>query len=119
MIQVRQSMFETNSSSTHTLVIMNKSDFRQWTDSDDDDPENIIYIENHKDGLKLHTGKEVIEKLNENDYWSKRWAEDNYETYIMHRFAYYNLGWYSYAICDTREEDIDDDRVAVSIYISD
>lgn len=40
MIQVRQGVFETNSSSTHSLTMMMKSDYNRW----------------EKEGLYLYTG---------------------------------------------------------------
>lgn len=84
MIQIRNSVFETNSSSTHTLVIRNKSidDYLpygkhikiQWIDTDDYQiletlQEKLSYLISHianKLKYSCNNYEDLIEELNEN-----------------------------------------------------
>ena len=68
IFQVRQGVFETNSSSTHTLTICSKDDFDKWEHGD------VFWLDN--DWGKLQTGKsfvtpeeleELTEKYNEEE----------------------------------------------------
>ncbi len=82
--QIRAGVFETNSSSTHTLSIMPRKDYEKWIS------EGLYY----RDG-KLYTKEEVIKNLQEYDkkwgYKPKDYSDDdefyderrdfNYETY--------------------------------------
>lgn len=68
IFQVRQGVFETNSSSTHTLTICSKNDFDKWNHGE------VFWLDN--DWGKLQTGKsfvtpeeleELTEKYNEEE----------------------------------------------------
>ena len=70
MIQVRQGMFETNSSSTHVLVMMKSADFNRFCRSEDkyDYLEDIIFWNPYDSGKrsseqKFKTGKEFIDEM--------------------------------------------------------
>lgn len=65
IVQVRPGVFETNSSSTHSLNICTKSDYEKWAE----DP-NMVFIGNswccgpkNFDGRKFVTKQEVIDFL--------------------------------------------------------
>ena len=71
MIQVRQSMFETNSSSVHVLVMMKSSDFARFCKSEEDydSLEDIVFWNRWHSGersseQKFKTGKEFIDEMN-------------------------------------------------------
>ena len=78
MIQIRQSIFETNSSSTHALVIMKTSDFLKWKNSSDEDDENKLYW-NYQNAWRndkytsaeqrFLTQAEIIELMKQDDYY--------------------------------------------------
>ena len=117
MLSIRRGQFETNSSSVHKLIIMEKADFKKWESSDDEYMlDNVLFLEDGKDGLVFHTGAEVLERLNENESWSKYWAKNDCDDYIVFKFAVQHLGWFGYRSGETRTKEIDD-KVAVSIYI--
>ena len=63
MIQVRMNQFETNSSSTHCLVLMTDEDFERWTAEYDNIDEQVFWSEwqsgSHSDDQKFITGKEI------------------------------------------------------------
>ena len=70
MLEIRQGMFETNSSSTHVLVMMRTSDFKAWYKSEDefDSLEEIVFWNRYESGQssdsqKFKTGKEFIEEM--------------------------------------------------------
>lgn len=52
IFQVRQGVFETNSSSTHTLTICSKDDFNKWEKGE------VFWVDNDWD--KLHTDKKFV-----------------------------------------------------------
>ena len=58
MIQIRRDTFETNSSSTHSLTMVDKSDFLEWK-------KGKLYFDGYKNFL---TYDEVIAKLRESTY---------------------------------------------------
>ena len=59
----RGSIFETNSSATHSMVIMSQSDYEKWE-------KNGLYVrEGYFD--ELYTYDEAIEKVNDNHYLDK------------------------------------------------
>lgn len=71
MIQVRQNMFETNSSSVHVLVMMKSSDFARFSKSEEDydSLEDIVFWNRRGSGIqsseqKFKTGKEFIDEMN-------------------------------------------------------
>ena len=62
MIQIRKNVFETNSSSTHCMVIGTASDFEKWEDGE------VYYYDNWRDGKKSITKEEAIDKLKNSEY---------------------------------------------------
>ena len=58
MIQIRRDTFETNSSSTHSLTMVDKSDFTEWK-------EGKLYFD---DNSRFLTYDEVIEELKKSKY---------------------------------------------------
>ena len=70
MLQVRQSMFETNSSSVHVLVMMKSTDFAKFhkSEEDYDNLEDIVFWSRYNSGKlsseqKFKTGKEFIDEI--------------------------------------------------------
>ena len=70
MFSIRNGMFETNSSSTHVLVMMKTSDFKAWYKSEDefDSLEEIVFWNRYdsgksSDSQKFKTGREFIEEM--------------------------------------------------------
>lgn len=61
MINTRYGLFETNSSSTHSVVILSKSQYEKWKRSVDTEDELAIYL---ADGIVKPEDVEFI-KLNE------------------------------------------------------
>ena len=61
MINIRYGLFETNSSSTHSVVILNKSQYEKWKRSVGTEDELAIYL---ADGIVKPEDVEFI-KLNE------------------------------------------------------
>lgn len=84
MIQIRRNLFETNSSSTHSITMCTKSDYEKWEKGE------LVYDMDHK---KLIPASEVKEVENDEDDEDKtlfkspkefyEWIENNlyYETY--------------------------------------
>ena len=62
MLKIRQNVFETNSSSTHCMIIGTASDFEKWEDSE------VYYYDSWKDGKRFITKEEVIDKLKNSKY---------------------------------------------------
>ena len=95
MFSIRNGMFETNSSSTHVLVMMRTSDFKAWYKSEDefDSLEEIVFWNHYESGQssdsqKFKTGREFMEEMKSEGYndISKddlfEWAHDHdYFTY--------------------------------------
>ena len=76
MYNIRLGLFETNSSSTHTIVIMKKEDFQRWRKSSDEKPnDETLYFIKHTDGNKSSvtfiTEKQVKDDLFANISWIK------------------------------------------------
>ena len=70
MIQIRQNMFETNSSSVHVLVMMKSTDFARFCKGEEeyDSLEDIVFWDRWHSGTKsgeqkFKTGKEFIDKI--------------------------------------------------------
>ena len=77
MITIRHGLFETNSSSTHTLILMKTSDFHKWYNSSGEEPDDdALFVIKLKDGksssVKLITEREVREALENSDSWMKK-----------------------------------------------
>jgi uncharacterized beta-barrel protein YwiB (DUF1934 family) len=75
-IQVRQGVFETNSSSTHSLCIVDKSDYDKWKkgelylqDSDEfiTYDEAVAYIKKHEKEVDVNDKEAMEELFREND----------------------------------------------------
>ena len=83
--QIRRGVFETNSSSTHSLTMMMKSDYERWQNEK-------LYL--YEDGYgwefsqpvknSLYTKEEVLEFAKKNRYWHGD-VEDEYEEYEILR----------------------------------
>ena len=76
MINIRLNIFETNSSSTHSLVVMTKAQYKKWSQDD----HNFIHcVKEHfikpEDIKKIYTFDEIKQKYND-DHKDRRWAED-------------------------------------------
>lgn len=65
MIQIRNNVFETNSSSTHCMVIGKISDFEKWEKGE------LYYYVSYKDEHKFITRDEVIEIIKGSSYKDK------------------------------------------------
>lgn len=61
MINIRYNIFETNSSSTHALVIMTKAQYNRWQD------DNFLFLFNERlqtpEDIIIKTREEVIEEV--------------------------------------------------------
>ena len=82
MINIRLGLFETNSSSTHSIIIMSKGQFSKWKNSYDTDEE--LYLRINYD--ELTKPDEVVFKTKEdliNTY--KSYFEENPD-YLEYRF---------------------------------
>lgn len=82
--QIRTGVFETNSSSTHTLSIMPKKDYERWKSEG-------LY---HSDG-KIYTKEEVINELRKYDekygYKPKDYSdEDTFDDARMYNYEMYD-----------------------------
>lgn len=63
MLKIRKNVFETNSSSTHCLVIGTASDFEKWEDGE------VYYYDSWRsDGQRFITKEEAIDKLKNSEY---------------------------------------------------
>ncbi len=95
MIKIRSGVFETNSSSTHSLTIVDKEDYDKWSkgeylfnqDKDKFLPKEDAIKENRKIFMKYgYEGedKEEIEKLS-NEEFMERFEED-YTDYVHNHY---------------------------------
>ena len=83
--QIRRGVFETNSSSTHSLTMMMKSDYERWKNEK-------LYLYESGYGWEfsqpvknsLYTKEEVLEFARTNRYWHGD-VEDEYEEYEILR----------------------------------
>ena len=67
IVQVRSGVFETNSSSTHSLNICTKSDYDRWVND-----KNIVFIgDSYLVGAKDFGGREFVTKSEIIDYLTK------------------------------------------------
>ena len=110
MIQIRHSMFETNSSSTHVLVIMKTSDFKKFCRCEEsyDDISELVFWNRYESGKtsdshKFKTGEEFIqEMISDGVIHSPNEATlDNLKQYA-NRYSYYT---YDQIICDMEDWD--------------
>ena len=70
MIQIRQSMFETNSSSVHVLVMMKSTEFNRFCKGEEefDSLEDVVFWNRwdsgtHSSEQKFKTGKDFIDEI--------------------------------------------------------
>lgn len=81
MIQVRYGVFETNSSSTHSLTMMMKSDYERW------EKEGLYLFDGYTDGWRsnkpvngaVYTREEAVEFVKSNKYYRVGDEVDNEE----------------------------------------
>ena len=78
--QIRQGVFETNSSSTHSLTMMMKSDYKRWEE------ENLYMYDGYAFGWDfnkpvkntLYTRDEAVAFLKNSKYYSGEEIDDDY-----------------------------------------
>ena len=80
---IRQGVFETNSSSTHSLTLCTVQDYRRWKDGD-----VYLSIYNKKGLPKFCTEEQALEWINWNKY---SWAPEEYENLDDHLAEYYDI----------------------------
>lgn len=86
MKQIRRGVFETNSSSTHSLTMMLKSDYERWHNEK-------LYLYEGGYGWEfsqpiknsLYTKEDVLKFAKNNRYWHD-YVEDGYNEYDMLRY---------------------------------
>ena len=83
ILQIREGVFETNSSSTHTITICSENTFKKWVEGSD-----IVYVGDYCDfnfdGRDFVTKEEVLEKAKESN--EKRVAEGKKPYYDIENF---------------------------------
>lgn len=125
MIQIRNGMFETNSSSTHVLVIMKTSDFNKFNVDQDDCDINELLFWNYTDSgettseQKFKTGEQLI-----NEMIDVGEIESNDEAELSDVLRYANnQGYYTYDqvidMTNDYEYVTDGDVTALSLIIDD
>lgn len=105
MINIRYGLFETNSSSVHSLIIMNKDQYSKWREAQFDQDDELL--------LKVSGGrvkrKDVLDKLGTADYT----FQADYKMYqFLNNYGYFEFN--SYYIM----EDFIDDYAILSLYKS-
>ena len=126
MLQIRKCIFETNSSSVHSLIIMKTPDYKLWMKSDDEELEERLFAKKNDDGIVTFIkGKDVIEKLKQDSdgYWNSQYkkyvAED--DDYMIDRlvgmYAIYYFGAFPPSHCADITTASVDDYTAVSFYL--
>lgn len=117
MINIRLNIFETNSSSTHALVVMTKSQYREWSQDDN----NFIHVTNNRfikpeDIKKIYTFDEIKEKYTD-AHKDHRYVEDKEpsERDIIEWAEYY--GYLPYDNYNSIEGEFEDYTI-LSVYIS-
>lgn len=96
IVQVRSGVFETNSSSTHSLNICTKSDYDRWVND-----KNIVFIgDSYLVGAKDFGGREFVTKSEIIDYLKKKnesiaEEDDKFPETISEYFERDEDDWYS------------------------
>ena len=96
IVQVRSGVFETNSSSTHSLNICTKSDYDRWTND-----KNIVFIgDSWLVDAKDFDGREFVSKSEIIDYLKKKNEsitdeDDKFPETISGYFEHDEDDWYS------------------------
>ena len=85
-IQIRQGVFETNSSSTHSITMCESSSFKKWMDGE-------LYINFNKEGDEQFLLTDVAKKWNKdfilNNHDKITWfTKENYEDYETDELGY-------------------------------
>ena len=110
MINIRKSIFETNSSSTHALVIMTKAQHRAWQD------DNFLVLTNEKlttpENVVIATKEEVIDFL-------KNYTRENIDEMSEYQFNEL-VSYYGYLPADNYNsiEGEFEDYIILSAYIN-
>lgn len=81
-IQIRKGLFETNSSSVHSLVMCQESDFDLWKSGD------LIYSKEYKRFVPLND-KDYVE-------WSKKSDKEKEDDWIQYDYLTYDQFFYDY-----------------------
>lgn len=100
-IQIRQGVFETNSSSTHSITMCESSSFKKWKDGE-------LYINLDKEGDEQFLLTDVAKKWNKdfilNNHDKITWfTKENYEDYETDELGYvidYEYARYCYISYD-------------------
>lgn len=126
MLQIRNCIFETNSSSVHSLIIMKTPDYKLWKKSEDEELEERLFAKKNDDGVVTFIkGKDVLEKLKQDSdgYWQRqyqKYVDDDDEYMIDHlvgTYAVYYFGAFPPSRCADITTASVDDYTAVSFYL--
>jgi len=110
MINIRYNIFETNSSSTHALVVMTKAQYHDWQD------DKFLVLCNDRlqtpDEVEIKTREEVIEEV-------KNYTRENIDEMSEWQFIEF-VKYYGYLPADNYNsvEGEFDDYVILSAYIN-
>lgn len=113
MINVRFGLFETNSSSVHSLIIMSKDQFSRWREAQYDiDNELLLKVSDGRakpEDIVFEKRKDVLDKLGTADYT----FQDDYKMYqFLNDYGCFEFN--SYYIM----KDFIDDYAILSLYKS-
>lgn len=97
MIQVRQGVFETNSSSTHSITMCTKNEFKEWVDGKIYRNDGYWYgstsVLKDKDFL---TYDEAIELIKSSEYYEPMKEDENVDDYFKEYEIYSYDNWGEY-----------------------
>ena len=97
MIQVRQGVFETNSSSTHSITMCTKNEFNEWVDGKIYRNDGYWYgstcVKRDKDFL---TYDEAIELIKSSEYYEPMKEDENVDDYFKEYRIYSYDNWGEY-----------------------
>ena len=87
LINIRQGIFESNSSSTHSMVIGMEDDFKKWKAGE------LLYYRSYNYPNGFYTKEEAITKLNSDlkDFHYKTLKEYSYKN-NTYTYQYYRIG---------------------------
>lgn len=111
MINIRYNIFETNSSSTHALVVMTKAQYNNWQDN------NFLTLKNERlvtpDEVEIKTKEEVVDFL-------KKYTREDIENISEYQFNELS-SYYGYLPADNYNsiEGEFDNYIILSAYIND
>ena len=113
MIQIRHNLFETNSSSTHSLVIATKEDWNKFKNGE-------MFLNMYEDTLNPITPETNVPKQTTNGKWEFKGKMYN-DLYDIDDYMWYNRSRLIYEafneMCvENIEKDLGDGRVAISMY---